>query len=647
MMSDRSRFSRLAVAALTAFFLVAVFFYRQYQSAQQFPLIGVVEGFYGTPWTHEARLDMVKFMGEAGMNAYVYAPKDDPFHRSRWRDPYDGAALEQFSELVVVATEAGVDLYYAISPGLSIQYSSEEDYKALYDKLLAMKLLGVMHVALFLDDVPEYLQHPNDKEQFANLAEAHVSLINRLYGDLRAAGLQLIVCPTTYTDAWGNRDYVKILGEGIPAEIPLFWTGTDVAPATITRDHARFWGGLMQRKPLIWDNFPVNDFEVWRPIMGPLAGRDAALVHETTGIFANPMDAPYLSMISLYTVAEYARRPFSYDAAKAWQNALTHLAGEDGARALRPLAMLYRDYGWTDNVFTPLYTPGKQLSINQIRDALEVMDESLAKLESSEFAGNRYIQNILPELRPFALNTRARFEAMLADPFNRIDPEGFLVFQRELEEILAEGGIAQIDGNLQEWSQASFKKLNPATASEAGRVETAFKYASDTLFVAVRVQTDTLVVPANGGWMGGDQVLMAVDFTPKRSGTWIDPTDLLLLVRPGGEVLTGSMYLTPFSQRGISDITMRTISSFFAHFVMDPHQNLEPVVAGIRTGFMRTRTGYNLEIALPVNNLSEVNVSISVNDARSGGGTVRSTNFMLSQRPYIGNPNTWVPIILK
>ena len=54
-----------------------------------FPVRGVIEGFYGAPWTHAARLDAVAFLAERGMNAYVYAPKDDPRHRTRWREPYD------------------------------------------------------------------------------------------------------------------------------------------------------------------------------------------------------------------------------------------------------------------------------------------------------------------------------------------------------------------------------------------------------------------------------------------------------------------------------------------------------------------------------------------------------------------------------
>lgn len=657
-----SKFSRVAVASITAAFLIIVFAYRQYQIAQSFELIGVVEGFYGSPWSHDERLDMVRFMGDVGMNAYFYAPKDDPFHRQNWRDPYTGDHLERFQELVEVSAVSNVMLYYAISPGLSIKYSSDDDYIALKNKLLSMVELGVRHIALFLDDVPEYLQHEADKEAFANLGEAHVALVNRLYADLDAIGVNLIVCPTTYTAAWGDRDYVQILGDGIPEHIKLFWTGNDVAVGTITTEDATEWGELMSRNPLIWDNFPVNDFEVWRPIVGPLTGRDPKLANTTTGIIANPMDAPYLSMISLYTVADYAKRPFSYDEKRSWQDALIHLAGAEGARALRPLALLYADYGWTDNIFTPLYTPGKLFEINVIRDALQTFDETLDRLRSEDFSENTYIQNIIPELEPFAKQTRERFESMVNNRFYRVDPEGFLVFRRELEEILALDVPVTLDGNLNEWGRNEFKPLKPSVATEGYRVEAAFRTQNHVLYVGIRVQTDTLFAPNMNTWVGGDQILFALEFTPSNRETWIQPTDLLIQVRPplnpslnnivaptvtSSEVLKGSFYLTPFSQRGISDITMRTISSFFDHFVGDVHPTLQGISDGIEVKSRRTRSGYEVEVAIPVPSLSEINIAISVNDAVKSGSHVRNVNFMLGERPYIGNRNTYVPIILK
>ena len=52
------------------------------------PLRGIVEGFYGKPWNFDIRVDMLKFCGEYNLNSYIYAPKDDPYHRDKWREPY-------------------------------------------------------------------------------------------------------------------------------------------------------------------------------------------------------------------------------------------------------------------------------------------------------------------------------------------------------------------------------------------------------------------------------------------------------------------------------------------------------------------------------------------------------------------------------
>jgi hyaluronoglucosaminidase len=97
-----------------------------HEQERSFEFHGIVEGFYGQPWSHEARVDMIRFMGEVGFNTFFYAPKDDPYHRSRWREPYPADALARFRELFETAQAADVVLYYAISPGLSIEYSSDE-----------------------------------------------------------------------------------------------------------------------------------------------------------------------------------------------------------------------------------------------------------------------------------------------------------------------------------------------------------------------------------------------------------------------------------------------------------------------------------------------------------------------------------------
>jgi hypothetical protein len=275
-----------------------------------FPERGIVEGFYGKPWSHQDRLDMLRFEGAHGMNVYYYAPKDDLYHRHWWRKPYPKREAARLAELAKTAKENFVEFCFAISPGLSIRYSSEEDFRQLSAKLAQVSDLGISCFALFLDDVPPELQDEADRAQFKTLAQAHASLINKLYDDLksRSPRNRLVVTPTTYTTSWGRRDYIADLGGLVRSEIPLVWTGIDTFSPQITREQAVEWSRLIRRPPLIWDNFPVNDADPWRPHLGPLAGRSADLPEVTQGFFANPMVQPQLSKIPLATVADYLWR---------------------------------------------------------------------------------------------------------------------------------------------------------------------------------------------------------------------------------------------------------------------------------------------------------------------------------------------------
>ena len=93
---------------------------------------GIIEGFYGPPWSWEERHEVCAALAADGMDTYVYAPKDDRLHRERWREPYPEAELEQFGALVEAGTlRVGV----GISPGLSMELGSSEDRRRLVQKL--------------------------------------------------------------------------------------------------------------------------------------------------------------------------------------------------------------------------------------------------------------------------------------------------------------------------------------------------------------------------------------------------------------------------------------------------------------------------------------------------------------------------------
>ena len=91
---------------------------------RSFAVRGVVEGFYGAPWSHDDRLDVISFLAERGMNAYVYAPKDDAKHRAKWRVPYKRKKQGRFADLARHSSAHGVRFGFAISPGLDIDYDA-------------------------------------------------------------------------------------------------------------------------------------------------------------------------------------------------------------------------------------------------------------------------------------------------------------------------------------------------------------------------------------------------------------------------------------------------------------------------------------------------------------------------------------------
>src|SRR5205085_2742106 len=104
---------------------------------------GVIEGFYGRPWTWPERAKVVRAMGALGASTYFYAPKDDPLHRASWRTPYDAVGIAEFETLADLGRAVGVNVVYGISPGADIDPSNANDVDALVAKIAAMGAVGI------------------------------------------------------------------------------------------------------------------------------------------------------------------------------------------------------------------------------------------------------------------------------------------------------------------------------------------------------------------------------------------------------------------------------------------------------------------------------------------------------------------------
>jgi hyaluronoglucosaminidase len=284
---------------------------------------GVIEGFYGPPWSHEERLDLIAFCGRHGLNTWVHAPKDDPFHRGRWRDPYPDDELERFGELASQAGRHGVELVWAIAPGLSIRADDESELEALEAKRDQLRSAGVRTVQLLWDDI----------EPDAVTPEEQAELSNRF-----AAGEPLVVCPQGYAGN-GRTPYRDAFGSRLDPQIVVYWTGPEVVPASISREDLDAARDAFDHELLLWDNYPVNDFAPDRLFLGPLRGRDPRLAEGAlAGIVANGMLQAVPSKLALATVADWAHDPAGYDAIASFERALRDYAEEvvDALRLLAP-----------------------------------------------------------------------------------------------------------------------------------------------------------------------------------------------------------------------------------------------------------------------------------------------------------------------
>ncbi len=289
-----------------------------------FGIRGVVEGFYGRPWTMRDRLDIVDFMGRHGFNLYIYAPKDDELHRFRWRESYDSRFVKAFSEIVEKGSNSGVDVGIAISPGLTVKYSSDEDLNTLVYKYLEFSKMGVKFFALFYDDIPFHLSHEEDRKAFSSLAQAQASFANQVYERLgdRLPSLKFIVCPTEYHGR-AESNYVVTLGNQLRPEIQIMWTGPQVCSQFIPESDALKAKEVFRREVLYWDNYPVNDGSMIPELhIGPYVGRDPEIASHSTGLVLNPMNQAHASMIALGAAADFLIDPWGYDATTSWVNSI-------------------------------------------------------------------------------------------------------------------------------------------------------------------------------------------------------------------------------------------------------------------------------------------------------------------------------------
>ncbi len=283
---------------------------------------GVIEGFYGVPWSFRERRQLLAALAASGLGSYLYAPKNDPLHRELWREPYPADMLDSFAALAAAAEARNVTFFVGLSPFIDYDGEAPADRAALDAKLTAFLDRGIRGLALLADDI----EFETDVTVDGALAARQVALVNELFAafSARYPGLRLQFVPTVYSDqrrlSWpGGQAYLEGL-RGLDPAIAILWTGTDVFCDTLAAGDLDAFRAATGRAPLLWDNFWANDAGdalFGRLLLAPWSGRGPDLPPAVVGIGQNLGIQGALSRLTLATFGAWLREPAAYEPAEA------------------------------------------------------------------------------------------------------------------------------------------------------------------------------------------------------------------------------------------------------------------------------------------------------------------------------------------
>lgn len=304
------------------------------------PELGVIEGFYGKPWTWEEREETMRFLATHGYRFYIYAPKADPYLRRKWQEDHPAEIATRLSALSGACKNARVRFGAGISP-----FEAYNDFNATAKSALARKLsflddVGVDDLAILFDDM---------RGDIADLAKLQVEMVH--WARERTKATRIIVCPSYYSDdpildrVFGARprNYLEDLGANLDSSIEVFWTGEEVISRQFSDGHLRRVAEQVRRKPFLWDNYPVNDghrMSQYLHLRG-FTGRPGTLADTTSGHAINPALQPTLSRIPALTLVDSYRLGADYAYGDSFRTAAITVLGADlGARVREDLLTL-------------------------------------------------------------------------------------------------------------------------------------------------------------------------------------------------------------------------------------------------------------------------------------------------------------------
>lgn len=294
--------------------------------------LGLVEGFYGKPWSWENRRNIAKFLSEYKYSYYIYAPKGDRKLREEWDQLWDEPGYNSIREFRDYCQSIDMKFGLGLSPyNLHHFWNSHtrEKLKVKLDQINSLK----PHIIWILFD--------NMKGVGDDIASIQIEIINFIKEHTNTDNLA--ICPTYYSydpilkALFGPMpdNYLEKIGEMLHKDIDIIWTGPQVCSREIPGDHLKEINRVFKRKVTLWDNYPVNDSPRLTPFLflKGYTGRDSSNRDLLKSHCVNPMVQPNLNKMPLATLRDLYFQD-SYEAGISWYKNASKIVGAELADTL-------------------------------------------------------------------------------------------------------------------------------------------------------------------------------------------------------------------------------------------------------------------------------------------------------------------------
>ena len=379
---------------------------------------GVVEGYYGYPWTVDGTLSFMDYAKRYKMNVFLYGPKSDPYHLGLWDEDYPETVSEEDSkngvrtademaQIAAAATASKVSFVWVAHPAMQkpIDFTNEETtdegIARLMTKFEHMYELGVRQFGIFVDDISNDYATSTCDMQIYMLNQVQEQLYAKYNTEGSAPEDQvkgLFFTPAWYTTGSSGASSNLPKFQQLHEDIEICFTGSDVF-SSISNSSATTFKNWIGRTPVMWWNYPVNDAEDSVFFTNPINFDYSQDSNPTNikGVLSNPMNYSEASKVALFGVADYTWNPQAFDAEQNWYDCFDAIIPDDPemADALRTV------YGNLNDDYVPTeisrliagYSGTKESAAAIKNKMIEIMDavEKVETLADSDNAAYRLI----------------------------------------------------------------------------------------------------------------------------------------------------------------------------------------------------------------------------------------------------------------